>query len=536
MKRTSLLFALAFVASCLEPEQGINHQVIRGFVTVGPFAASEASDETNGTTPEPVTVMPYGFTVVTGEVQSLGAGGDVDVYAFTAPTDATGAFQILFDGGAPVVDDPENPPTPPDRTIKVQVFDVSAAAAVLDVDATYGALATLSLTKGSTYQIWITGKRGTGSVPYEIVIPSGHPNDAGLLVGAYPPGADGGSDVTALGPPVGGSSLSPFIQRPGWKYEANYQVFLIRSVSIDERDPALTRTPAPGTKPTDSDTTSDTGPEDTATGPADTGDTSDPGETEPADTDTDTDTDSDTDTDTDADTDADSDTDTDTDTDSDTDTDTEALPTYIVDEALTKVFLYVGDWANLNAGLLGGTFYSGTPAEIDLTTGFSDCGPSEDLPPYEYQCVTPAPLVVDTVAEAVIGQELVEVEPNTDVEPWDMGSLSGVGLTDIVTGELLLELGYWEDDTDGVLFTIPEDGTLNTIFEWADCGTDLDYILFQWTGSIDTAVPIVESYYGCPELAVGIPVLEGQQYVSFGAAWVGAPGVHPWTLTLEMGP
>ena len=180
----------------------------------------------------------------------------------------------------------------------------------------------------------------------------------------------------------------------------------------------------------------------------------------------------------------------------------------------------------LNNSLPAGTWHTGTPIPIDFTkTGDSEL---HGTPPYEDTGLDPDdpsvplirdvptyptiqvedPVMIDEFAPVVVGFDIYEIEPNdTDVAYYfeekdlaqDLGSLSGPGFVDIVSGAIIYdsEDQGWSGENDTFKFQVPESSAINFTMSWGSSGTDLDILMLDAEGNI-----VDYGYYGFPEVPV----------------------------------
>jgi hypothetical protein len=159
----------------------------------------------------------------------------------------------------------------------------------------------------------------------------------------------------------------------------------------------------------------------------------------------------------------------------------------IVDEFVDAVWLFAGDWQNLQPRLAAGTWFSGTPVEVPLS-GSPLYDEDNDVSYYE----AVEPLILDSLAPAVIGFDRTETEPNDVVvdigsfaldptlavdQAEDIGMLSGDGYIDILRGTIDIGEGDgWIHDSDSFMFTVPVEMTLFISLGW-DTDADLDLVV-----------------------------------------------------------
>lgn len=235
----------------------------------------------------------------------------------------------------------------------------------------------------------------------------------------------------------------------------------------------------------------------------------------------------------------------------------------ILDENVKSGFIYAGNWPVLNNSLPAGTWHTGTPIPIDFTkTGDSEL---HGTPPYEDTGLDPDdpsvplirdvptyptiqvedPVMIDEFAPVVVGFDIYEIEPNdTDVAYYfeekdlaqDLGSLSGPGFVDIVSGAIIYdsEDQGWSGENDTFKFQVPESSAINFTMSWGSSGTDLDILMLDAEGNI-----VDYGYYGFPEVPVyGTSVLyePGMDYYIAILLWSTPDPLgtsYPWELTLE---
>jgi hypothetical protein len=212
------------------------------------------------------------------------------------------------------------------------------------------------------------------------------------------------------------------------------------------------------------------------------------------------------------------------------------------DEAISETWLFAGDWASLNLPLPAGTWYSSKPVHVVL-----DKTPKSNR--LDDNVVYSAkPLVVDSFAPLVIGQEFTEVEPNDadsvtyaswELDPADManandlGVLSAPGEVDILRGTTPFEsdTADWVHDNDLFKFEVPETELLYFNLDWSLGDADLDAVIFDASGEpIDWMVT-----YDKPELGGGYaPFLPGEVYYLIIVPWIGPNGsTMDWELIME---
>jgi hypothetical protein len=210
------------------------------------------------------------------------------------------------------------------------------------------------------------------------------------------------------------------------------------------------------------------------------------------------------------------------------------------DEEVGEVYVFAGDWANLNQGLPAGTWYSGTPQHVVL-----DGEPSSLLASDAVVYEADGPLVLDTFAPIVVGLDVEEVEPSGAVVDYDsftivpaegvfsdVGALSGPGFVDIFRGhiDIAAGVGYESHDSDAWAFTVLEPSLLFMTMSW-DSDADLDVIAFDEAGeAVDWAASVSN-----PEVGGGYWIFEpGIQYYLVVAGYEGTEGSSPaYEVSLE---
>jgi hypothetical protein len=216
-----------------------------------------------------------------------------------------------------------------------------------------------------------------------------------------------------------------------------------------------------------------------------------------------------------------------------TTTNEDGSQTSTVDESLDQVFLFAADWASLNSGLLGGTFYSSTAVPIQ---------PGGDI--------SADPIEVDTYAEAQIGFVLAETEPNdlpvdlasnaanvTDPSlAQDVGVLSPPGYIDTITGDVTFtsDSADWVHDVDAFAFGVAEPTQLFYSLDWADDAVDLDILIVDSAGTT-----LDYGWYEHPEINTsGTGTLSPDElYYLVVIGYLGDPSAAaPYELSLQFAP
>ncbi len=208
--------------------------------------------------------------------------------------------------------------------------------------------------------------------------------------------------------------------------------------------------------------------------------------------------------------------------------DTDGTPTTTVDEDVSSVWVFAGSFGNLSGGLRAGNWYSGTPEEMNLT------GEDQTVPE----------LVLDSEAEAVIGREIPEVEPND--MPFDaapdlalaqaIGEMSGPGYVDVISGtnDILSDVADYVHDVDAFSFTVPGEQSAFFALDWDDGAADIDvYFLDEVGDALDGAWTVAK-----PEYGGGNWVFEpGVTYYLVVIAYEGTPDTSPaYDLRIEWAP
>lgn len=427
--RSTLLIALA-LSACVKPEEGIGDDRLRGTVRVGPTSGEEAANfaNRNFSGAEAIADVTFGYHLHSGVIDGYGVEGwrlsiggrtptrtysselssdaDQDWFSIVSPDDHEMAMTISWAGGA---------------TLRVGLYDLDdiqgggpgnpeRPALLSEADFTGSGSLSWSMEGGHNYGIRVAGVAGSEDTTYEMVFPGVHPDEAGILAGAYLPAEGGGAPVaSARSNPVAGSNVGPFelLADVPYTYEASYEAYLVREVN----------------------TTEDTGDGTSTT----------------------------------------------------------------TNEFVTEVWTFAGDWTTLQPRLAAGTWFSSTPVQILL-----DGNPKRDDEAGVVYYEAAEPLVLDSIAPAVIGHEIDEVEPNDmpfdegafvldtsdPAKAFDIGSLSGDGYIDILNGHIdffSADSGFVHD-IDAYKFTVPQHQTVYFVMDWEDPAADIDVVIHDSAG------------------------------------------------------
>ncbi|MDP2317384.1 MAG: hypothetical protein Q8P41_31155 [Pseudomonadota bacterium] len=232
--------SLATLSGCIPAETGIDHTILTGTISIPPAAIEDGRNNNDVTTPQALGTddsksLTYRAVVVTGKVNDWTAGidggyGDPDHYVFTPIADGTFTFDLSFvTSPAPTVEpDPDTADTAagPVQTVDADVFvvqlidpatyDAETGAGVLAEGNTDGSGGVFSLsydvTAATDYVLLVAGATtddADEALPYTLVVSGSAPNDATILVGAYP-----GADPQVAENPAGGTTASD------WTYDA----------------------------------------------------------------------------------------------------------------------------------------------------------------------------------------------------------------------------------------------------------------------------------------------------------------------------
>lgn len=467
--------------ACAGPESNIDRTVLRGVVEIGPSFAAEAASDTNAApeTAEDLGLLGYRVMRAEGTIATVDAAAtpdadesDVDAWSFVPLRSGTVSLDLFY--GDVTVDSGE----PEKRRFGVQiwVFDDATSSStptlLLEGDSTgaYGWWSVpLEVEADRRYAVVVTPLQAFAADLYQLRVSGFNPAEGGVLVGAY--AAD---DPAARGLPLGGTDVPEFTFFAGTDtWRGAYEMRVIQAVTTVER-------PASG-KDLGADTAA---PEDTGA-PLDSGSAGGGGGGAAAETTTET----------------------------------------TINPNVASVLLFAGTFASLDAPLSTGTLYNATALRVDTRT--------EDVE---------APLLtIDTMVPLLSGFVAAEVEPNNiafnpddTVDPASLsgasplGSLSGIGVRDLVRGEILFGDGATTaNDDDLFSFTVDEPMAVSVQVSWEDATADLDYyILGPLDGNPAEFLALADDQYANPEVGTTDFVLEpGQTFYLWVNGYDGPAGV-----------
>ena len=484
------LSSLLALAACGGPESGIDRTVLRGVVEIGPSFAAEAASDTNGPpeSAEDLGLLGYRVMRAEGTIAAVDAAAtpdvdesDVDAWSFVPLRSGPITLDLFY--GDVTADSGE----PEQRRFGVQVwvFDDATSSStptlLLEGDSTgaYGWWSVpLEVEADRRYAVVITPVQAFAADLYQLRMSGFNPSDAGVLVGAY--AAD---DPAARGLPLGGTDVPTFEFFSGTDtWRGAYEMRVIQAVTTVEK-------PAAG-----KDIGADTGTPGDTGAPLDSGTGGGGGDGAAPETTTET----------------------------------------TIDADVASVLLFAGTFASLDAPLSTGTLYNATALRVNTR--------SEDVE---------APLlVVDTMVPLLSGFVASETEPNNivfapddSVDPASLsgasplGSLSGIGIRDLVRGDILFGDGDTiPNDDDLFSFTVDEPMAVSVQVSWDDPSADLDYyILGPLDGLPAEFLALADDQYANPEVGTTDFVLEpGQTFYLWVNGYDGPAGVTaPYKVSLE---
>ena len=220
--------------------------------------------------------------------------------------------------------------------------------------------------------------------------------------------------------------------------------------------------------------------------------------------------------------------------------DTAVSSTTVVDEEIPGMYVWAGNWSNINQDLPAGTWYSSEPVYVDLSAETT----TDTADEWGYAYIPADDITVDSIAPLVVGFIYKDTEPN-DVEvddslylvmetadaAQDVGTISVPGFVDYFTGTIDFEsdASGFVHDNDAYKFTVDVATTLNFEMDWESDG-DLDILLYDSTGAyIDYAASTAQ-----PEIGLGINQLEpGETYYLVVLGYADAIGSTPYEVTVE---
>lgn len=233
-RRPAPLAAAALVlslASCAPPERGFNDATLTGAVRVEPALRDEKSGE-NGTAADAqqnVPLVSHGRVVISGSIDEFGERvgeetleGDVDWYELGAEAEAEVPITVQMRELAPGTGlrvglyEPGGTLTPPQVIAEVD--------AVAGADGSIGVELSQAMVPGEIVLLRIAGLRGAGSAPYEVILEGQHPDEAGILVGAY------ASEDLSVRRPIAGAAVGGFEVQEDHAYVGHYTMMLARVV------------------------------------------------------------------------------------------------------------------------------------------------------------------------------------------------------------------------------------------------------------------------------------------------------------------
>lgn len=265
---TAALVAIASV-TCIQPEQGIDNSKITGEVIVPARLVEETRDPFNEELDAAVVLDDLGFDIVL--LDGKAKVDDEDWFTISSPRDlwdqrfaieladssASVRFELyaldFFDpttGGPPLLDTidlsgsgqlvfPLAPTDPGATDSGTYVTDTgtlptdTAPPSPFDADCALTPEACLPLmAAGESYGVHVVTL--SGSSDYRIIMPGAHPDEAGILVGAW-----GSDDVQARGLPLAGSNATGFVGGDAaseYAYTGSYEMFLVRAVLPNESE------------------------------------------------------------------------------------------------------------------------------------------------------------------------------------------------------------------------------------------------------------------------------------------------------------
>jgi len=243
--RPLILTSLVFVVSCSRPEEPLDNTRVRGTVRIDAVHIDESAQAElenrnwdGGSVLETINFVP---NIIDGTLEGFdvtaegepGPSADHDWWLFNSPFYMAEAYA---DGN------PRPDPTEP-AVFTITLDDATAVArveiantdelegaqnrptVVMAADITGSGEMTFDVQANVNYGIHIAGLEGPGDVGYSIAMPSQHPDEANILVGAYET-----DDVFARGNPVAGTNAGPFEEVSPGTWEASYEMLLVRGV------------------------------------------------------------------------------------------------------------------------------------------------------------------------------------------------------------------------------------------------------------------------------------------------------------------
>lgn len=229
--RTATFLLLLPLAGCLRAEREIDRSLVQGAVRVPAEPVDEKADANNGLPDFAQKLEPlrHATRLVNGKMRSFGTTeegdvtGDIDWFALNVDEDTTVSVTLTW---------------AETRTMRVGLYNLDETIppagnpTLIDATDIAGTTGELSwdLTGGVNYAIRVAGLEGDSGIDYTIALQGAHPDDAGVLVGAW-----ASNDVTARGALYGGTSVRGFTRPPDdpWAWAAPYEIITIRDLIGD---------------------------------------------------------------------------------------------------------------------------------------------------------------------------------------------------------------------------------------------------------------------------------------------------------------
>lgn len=227
-------FAL-FLASCLVPERDIDRTRIVGTLRIDPVELEETSELANNLPAAPIETDPlhYGYRIFNGTLLEFGYDeendeftGDADHWLITTPVPREGDNPItvditLADGSAEAVVRVLNLNEPQPLTNEPTVIVEETFTSWTEIS--FEALPEIS------YSVGIYGVSGEPNTTYRAFTLGQHPDDAGILVGAYQ-----NEKATERGSLLGGTNAKTWEANADLAFESWYEMLFIRDFATDE--------------------------------------------------------------------------------------------------------------------------------------------------------------------------------------------------------------------------------------------------------------------------------------------------------------